>query len=145
MSQLCKDITCVDQTIPLSNHTHIKVDKIISEKLLEKCDTTFNSAIGSFVDTAFSTAMKQFGPKNQGNDPPELDAAAKAMKLKKDDRIDRTDKARERLRDYGLSQLLIDRMETEGWLDERNWEILTKDQLQAMGFCDGHIELFMGG
>eukprot|EP01083_Nonionella_stella_P134259 408550_1 len=36
-------------------------------------------------------------------------------------------------------------METEGWLDERSWEILTKDQLQAMGSCDGHIELFMGG
>eukprot|EP01083_Nonionella_stella_P064369 167673_1 len=122
-----------------------KVDKIISEKLLEKCDTTFNTAIDSFVDSAFSTAMKQFGPKDQGNDAQDLNEEAKVMKQRKEERIVRAKKARERLRDYGLSQLLIDRMETEGWLDERNWEILTKDQLQAMGFCDGHIELFMGG
>eukprot|EP01083_Nonionella_stella_P141878 437950_1 len=124
-----------------------KVDKIISEKLLERCDTTFDAAIDTFVEKAFSAAMKTFDP-NMQQQPSTQDThshEALAAAHKKQERIARLEEAREQLRYYGLPQLLIDRMEQEGWLDERNWEILTKDQLLAMGFCDGHIELFMEG
>eukprot|EP01083_Nonionella_stella_P165342 549816_1 len=124
-----------------------KVDKIISEKLLERCDTTFTTAIDTFVDKAFKSAMETFDPakgQSETNDDDDDSPADEASQRKKE-RVARLEKSRERLRDYGLPQLLIDRMEQEGWLDERNWEILTKDQLLAMGFCDGHIELFMEG
>eukprot|EP01083_Nonionella_stella_P141875 437944_1 len=120
-----------------------KVDKIINEKLLERCNTTFDKAIDTFVDRAFNVAMQKFDADAQPSE--ENKEEEEALQEKKDARIQRLEKARERLRDYGLPQLLLDAMEQEGWLDERNWEILTKDQLQAMGFGDGHIELFMEG
>eukprot|EP01083_Nonionella_stella_P302619 1044185_1 len=91
--------------------------------------------------------METFDPakgQSETNDDDDDSPADEASQRKKE-RVARLEKSRERLRDYGLPQLLIDRMEQEGWLDERNWEILTKDQLLAMGFCDGHIELFMEG
>eukprot|EP01083_Nonionella_stella_P282794 962356_1 len=118
-----------------------KVDKIISEKLLERCDTTFDSAIDSFVGKAFSAAMKTFDPTMEQPQSTGDSLSSEALR-KKEEGIARLEEAREQLRYCGLPQLLIETMEQEGWLDQRNWEILSKDQLFAMGFGDGHIELF---
>eukprot|EP01084_Bolivina_argentea_P131998 232933_1 len=89
-----------------------KVDKIINEKLLEKCDTTFNKAIDTFVEQAFSVAMKKFGTKDDAKSGVDWKEANIAEKMKrKKERHERLEKAREQLRDYRLPQLLIDTME----------------------------------
>eukprot|EP01083_Nonionella_stella_P284316 967851_1 len=119
-----------------------KVDKIIAEKFLERCDTTFDSAIDAFVGKTFSAAMKTFDPTMEQQQSTGDSLSPEALR-KKEERIARLEETREQLRYCGLSQLLIEKLEQEGWLDQRNWDILPKDQLFAMGFGHGHIELFM--
>eukprot|EP01084_Bolivina_argentea_P142073 249608_1 len=55
------------------------------------------------------------------------------------------EEAVEKLKDWGIPQILITAMDSDGWLDERNWSELRRDQLKEMGFGDGHIVLFMNG
>jgi len=121
-----------------------KVERVINEKL--SSDSAFGKTIDSFVDKTFDAAMQTFGGGTDETAPAaQVDEAQLELQRKQQERQDRLKKAVERLRDIGMPQLLIDRMEQNGWLDERNWELLTKDQLLSMGFALGHIELFMDG
>eukprot|EP01083_Nonionella_stella_P011575 32843_1 len=118
------------------------MEKMINKKLLEKVDSTFDKAVDVFIDKTVSKAMEQFNSKDEES----------KYEIKEEEKRSELDPYKEaklgaekQLKEWGLPQVLIDKMDEEGWLDEDNWSVLTKGELKRMQFGNGHIELFVNG
>eukprot|EP01083_Nonionella_stella_P094451 264987_1 len=115
------------------------VDKMINKKLLQKCDSTFDKAVDTFIDQTFEKALEKINPprRRRGNLDIQMQEIAHHRQIQLE--------AERILTEWGLPQFLIDTLHEEGWLDQNNWDVLTKAELKRLNFGNGHIELFMNG
>eukprot|EP01084_Bolivina_argentea_P009229 17261_1 len=118
------------------------MDEVIHERLAKKCDAKFDAKVDKLVDITFEKtfdkAFKLIDDTIDGKEEEEELEHLSKTEVRKQSAINK-------LKGWGLPQKLIDEMDSNGWLDERNWDVLTKDELKNMQFGNGHIASFMYG
>eukprot|EP01084_Bolivina_argentea_P142076 249613_1 len=122
-----------------------KMDEVINERLAEKCDATFSKAVDILVDKTFAATFdKAFKIMDNALESENSEDNKIEEEIKEEEKS-KKEITIEKLKQWGIPQTLINEMDSHGWLDERNWDVLTKHQCEKMGFGEGHIVLFMNG